>query len=279
MALWPFGKKKDQPTSEQPQDNRAAAPAEESNPFDDEVSEDSAAVNDTVDAEDEDLTSDFNEDEPDPIHDAVNGETGPFDGDQVQFTDFDFSDFSAGVLNLGSLLVPLPKGSEVQVEMGPEGPKMLHILTKHGRVTPVAFAAPATAGQWKESTKDIIRGMKRDGLDVVVERGPWGRELVGTMENGGGVVRILGVDGPRWMLRMTMAAPKESADEMAHLAREITARTFVNRGSQPILAGNSLPVALPKPLAEQVQQEMARRRKAAQEQPQQPPAAPEAPQS
>lgn len=275
MALWPFGKKKDQPTTEENKLPETSPLSEEST-----VTEKDSDL--TVDSLNEDeqpeINSEFSEDEPDPIHDAVSGNTGPFDGDQVQFTDFDFSDFSAGVLNLGSLLIPLPKGSEVQVEMGPEGPKMLHILTQHGRVTPVAFAAPATAGQWKESTKDIIRGMKRDGLDVVVERGPWGRELVGTMENGGGVVRILGVDGPRWMLRMTMAAPKESADQMAELAREITARTFVNRGSQPILAGNSLPVALPKPLAEQVQQEMARRRKAAQEQPAETPA-PETPQS
>lgn len=270
MAMWPFGKKKDtEKTHNQDQDQVAATPAhEEELPT---AEENTTAVDHHLDTDDEAVSSPFHEDEPDPLHDAVSGNTGPFDGDSVNFQDFDFSDFSAGVLNLGSLLVPLPKGSEVQVEMGPDGPKMLHVLTAHGRVTPVAFAAPASAGQWKESTKDIISGMKRDGLDVTIERGPWGRELVGTMENGGGVVRIIGVDGPRWMLRMTMAAPKESADQMAELVREITARTFVNRGNQPILAGNSLPVALPKPLAEQVQQEMARRQKAAKEQAQQAP--------
>lgn len=256
MAMWPFGKKKDSGKPEEPiADPSAQGPS--ANTTD-------ATPDLAVSGEDQ-SGSFFEEGEPDPIHDAVNGNTGPFDGDQVDFKDFDFSDFSAGVLNLGSLLVPLPKGSEVQVEMGPDGPKMLHILTKHGRVTPVAFAAPTSAGQWKEATKDIIEGMKRDGLNVEIERGPWGRELVGTMDNGGGVVRIIGVDGPRWMLRMTMAAPKESAEKMAEVVREITARTFVNRGSQPILAGNSLPVALPKPLAEQVQQEMARRQKAAQD--------------
>lgn len=259
MAMWPFGKKKEVATSDDLTSDPVAQDFDTKN----------TGADSTPSAAEEDLiSSPFGDDEPDPIHDAVNGNTGPFDGDKVNFKDFDFSDFSAGVLNLGSLLVPLPKGSEVQVEMGPEGPKMLHILTPHGRVTPVAFAAPASAGQWKEATKDIIQGMRRDGLDVTIERGPWGRELVGTMENGGGVVRIIGVDGPRWMLRMTMAAPKESADEMAKVVREITARTFVNRGSQPILAGNSLPVALPKPLAEQVQKEMARRQKAAKENPQ-----------
>ena len=202
---------------------------------------------------------------PDPVHDAIDGDSGPFDGDSVNIDDFDFSDFSTGILNLGSMLIPLPFKSEVQVEMGADGPKMLHILTEHGRCTPVAFAAPARAGQWRETVKEITQGMRNDGLDVVVEYGPWGREVVGSAPGGGGIVRIIGVDGPRWMLRMTLAAPIDHADEMATLGREITARTFVMRGKDPSLAGSSLPVALPGPLAAQVQKEMERRQKAAQE--------------
>ena len=211
------------------------------------------------------IMGDKYDDTPDPVHDAIDGDSGPFDGDSVSIDDFDFSDFSTGILNLGSMLIPLPFKSEVQVEMGADGPKMLHILTEHGRCTPVAFAAPARAGQWRETVKEITQGMRNDGLDVVVEYGPWGREVVGSAPGGGGIVRIIGVDGPRWMLRMTLAAPIDHADEMAALGREITARTFVMRGKDPILAGSSLPVALPGPLAAQVQKEMERRQKAAQE--------------
>ena len=211
------------------------------------------------------IMGDEYDDTPDPVHDAIDGDSGPFDGDSVSIDDFDFSDFSTGILNLGSMLIPLPFKSEVQVEMGADGPKMLHILTEHGRCTPVAFAAPARAGQWRETVKEITQGMRNDGLDVVVEYGPWGREVVGSAPGGGGIVRIIGVDGPRWMLRMTLAAPIDHADEMAALGREITARTFVMRGKDPILAGSSLPVALPGPLAAQVQKEMERRQKAAQE--------------
>lgn len=43
-------------------------------------------------------------------------ETGPFDGDSVDITQFDFSDFANGVLNLGSMQLPLPKSSQVQVK-------------------------------------------------------------------------------------------------------------------------------------------------------------------
>lgn len=210
------------------------------------------------------------EEPDDPIHDAITGEHGPFDGDSVPFEDFDFSDFGQGALNLGSLIIPLPMNSEVQVEMGPEGPTMLHILTKYGRCTPVAFAAPRTPGQWKQTVADLTADMEKQGLTVVVEQGPWGREIVGTAPEGAGIVRIVGVDGPRWMLRMTLAAPLEHADAMTELGREIVARTFVYRGQDPILAGSSLPVALPKPLAEQVQQEMARRAQQATEVPNNP---------
>ncbi|MBI8989040.1 DUF3710 domain-containing protein [Corynebacterium meridianum] len=202
-------------------------------------------------------------DGPDPVHDAVAGDVGPFDGGSVDIGQFDFSDFADGVLNLGSLAVPLPRGSEVQVEMGPNGPRMLHIITAYGRITPVAFAAPRSAGQWRESTKEIAEGMRGDGLTVHIEHGPWGREVVGAA--GEAAIRIIGVDGPRWMLRMTLAAPSGSADELAQLGRDVTARTFVYRGDGPMPAGQSLPVALPEALAKQVTQAMQERLKKAQE--------------
>lgn len=196
----------------------------------------------------------------DRIHDGATADFGPFDAAQVDPESYDFSDFADGVLNLGSVIVPLPRPSEVQVEMGPQGPKMLHILTEHGRITPVAFAAPSSAGQWREATKEIAEEMRSQNLQVTIEQGPWGREVVGrTDQENTGIIRIIGVDGPRWMLRMTTAAPAASADAMAELAREVVARTFVVRGNNPVLAGNALPVTLPEPLAKQVQEEMARR--------------------
>jgi len=171
--------------------------------------------------------------------------------------EFDFTDFSLGLLNLGSMKIPLPKNSQVQVEMGDAGPKMVHLVTEFGRVTPVAFAAPRSAGQWSESTEQITQGMIGDGLTVDVEQGPWGPEVVGTGEHG--AIRVIGVEGPRWMLRMTATAPHDKADGLRDLTREITARTFVYRGDNPILAGNSLPVVLPQQLVAQVQQAMQQR--------------------
>lgn len=243
MALWPFGKKKGGDAA------RSVSPAETPQEQDTAVEQ----------AQDVPVGAPGNSSAttPIPTHDAVSGDTGPFDGDSVNIADFDFSDFSAGVLNLGSMQIPLPKESQVQVEMGDQGPKMLHIVTRHGRITPVAFAAPRSAGQWEEASGEISEGMERDGLTVRTEPGPWGPEIVGEGPNG--IIRIIGVDGPRWMLRMTLAAPEASATDLLTLAREVTARTFVYRGDNPILAGSSLPVALPQELVNQVQQAMQQR--------------------
>ncbi|MCQ9342489.1 DUF3710 domain-containing protein [Corynebacterium kozikiae] len=244
---WPFSKKRTDETStaDQPTTDHPAAGIEGETP--------------AAEAVEATQVGDFHADEQ-VAHDPVSGEMGPYDAGLVNPQEFDFSDFSDGVLNLGSLIVALPRPSEVQVEMGPQGPKMLHILTEHGRLTPVAFAASKTDGHWREHTKVVAEDMRAQNLHVTIEQGPWGREIVGKPEQeGAGIIRIIGVDGPRWMLRMTTAAPADKAEAMAELAREVVARTFVVRGNNPILAGNSLPVTLPEPLAKQVQQEMTRR--------------------
>lgn len=185
--------------------------------------------------------------------------SGPFDGGEHSPEDYDFSDFSNATLDLGSLLLPLPKQSQVQVEMGPRGPKMLHILTEQGRITPVAFAAPASGGQWEKAIEDIRSSMEKDGITVSIEQGPWGPEIVGRATEKGNVIRIIGVDGPRWMLRVTLATHNDKAEAIAQIGRDVIARTFVQRGDAAILAGDSLPVRLPKPLADQVVAEMKRR--------------------
>ena len=258
MAFWPFGKKKKKQKQENPvessplepkQDQPAAEPeaapkieaAEEASPVEKQEAAPASAPVASAAAGVEALTD----------YDPVGGSTGPFDGDNVDIEDFDFSDFSNVTLNLGSIRVPLPKESQVQVEMGEQGPKMVHVVTRYGRITPVAFAAPRTGGLWEESSQEIIEGMRAEGMPVEIQQGPWGQEIVGTGSNG--VIRIIGVEGPRWLYRVTLAAPTGSEDQLAEIGRETIARSFVYRGEDPILAGNSLQVVLPAQLAQQVQ--------------------------
>ena len=270
MAIWPFGKKKKKKQAEAEAEASAQAPVEPA------VTEEQPAPAESAAAEEAPVSVETPEEQHAPAmqasaaeglqaltdYDPVGGSTGPFDGDNVEIEDFDFSDFSQATLNLGSMRIPLPKESQVQVEMGEQGPKMVHIVTRFGRLTPVAFAAPRTGGLWEESSEEIIEGMRSEGMPVELQQGPWGQEIVGTGTNG--VIRIIGVEGPRWLYRVTLAAPTGSEDQLAELGRETVARSFVYRGEDPILAGNSLPVVLPAQLAQQVQQAAEERARQAQ---------------
>lgn len=261
MALWPFGRNKKKAEPEAP-----VAPAAPVESVEDAQPVEAAPAEVPVYTEEQPQeVAAAPGTEPIANYDPVGGTTGPFDGDSVEIEDFDFTDFSDATLNLGSMRIPMPKGTQVQVEMGDEGPKMVHIVTPSGRFTPVAFAAPRTGGLWEESAAEIAEGMRSEGMPVRFEQGPWGKEIVGTGTNG--VVRIIGVEGPRWLFRVTLAAPTGREDAMAQLGRETIARSFVYRGEDPVLAGNSLPVTLPEQLALQVQQAVAAR--AAQQQGQQ----------
>ena len=266
MALWPFGKKKKKQKPENPVESSPLEPKQDQPAAEPEAApkieaaEEAAPVEQPVEKQEEKpeaapasapVASAAAGVEALTDYDPVGGSTGPFDGDNVDIEDFDFSDFSNVTLNLGSIRVPLPKESQVQVEMGEQGPKMVHVVTRYGRITPVAFAAPRTGGLWEESSEEIIAGMRSEGMPVEIQQGPWGQEIVGTGTNG--VIRIIGVEGPRWLYRVTLAAPTGSEDQLAEIGRETIARSFVYRGEDPILAGNSLQVVLPAQLAQQVQ--------------------------
>src|SRR5699024_948820 len=176
----------------------------------------------------------------------------------VDIETFDFSEFSTGILDLKSMKIPLPKRSQVQVEMGPQGPKMLHINTEFGRITPVAFAAPRSSGQWESSVGELVENIHRDGMQTDLEEAPWRTEICA--QNANDMISIIGIEGPRWLLRLTLAAPTGKEEGLTELAREVVSRVFVYRGDEPILAGNSLPVTMPPQLVKQVQDEMERRK-------------------
>jgi hypothetical protein len=91
------------------------------------------------------------------------------------------------------------------------------------------------------------------------------------------VVRFIGVDGYRWMIRCVVNGPEQTIDELSDQARQALADTVVRRGETPLPVRTPLPVQLPEPMAAQLQAaaaEQAAAQQAAQEQ-QQPPQTPQ----
>ncbi len=177
--------------------------------------------------------------------------TGPFDYEEVSEILAEISDQH---LDLGSVLLPVPDGGQLQVEMTPDGtPQAVHLATPHGRLTVAAYAAPKSPGQWRTVAADLADSLRADGAQVSVQTGPWGRELHAVTE--GADLRFIGVDGYRWMVRLVAAGPSGAADEggpLVEAARAILAETVVRRGDEPMPVREPLPVVLPQELADQL---------------------------
>ncbi|WP_068063990.1 DUF3710 domain-containing protein, partial [Nocardia xishanensis] len=139
--------------------------------------------------------------------------TGPYDYDDVSEL---LDTVAEQRLDLGSVILPVPPGGQLQVEMSPDGtPQAVHLATEHGRITVAAYAAPKSPGQWRAVAADLADSLRKEGARVAVETGPWGREILAITE--GADLRFIGVDGYRWMVRLVAAGPSGAADDGAPL--------------------------------------------------------------
>ena len=113
---------------------------------------DSKDANDVSDAEDVEDADDLD---------------GPFDID-------DFDDPSTAALarlDLGSVLIPMPEAGQVQVELTEGGvPSAVWVVTPNGRFTVAAYAAPKSAGLWREVAAELADSLRKD-VDKVEHRG------------------------------------------------------------------------------------------------------------
>ncbi len=194
--------------------------------------------------EDDDVVGGQAADEPEDLD-------GPFDID-------DFDDPAVAELarlDLGSVLIPMPETGQLQVELTETGvPSAIWVVTPNGRFTIAAYAAPKTGGLWREVAGELADSLRKDSAKVSIKDGPWGREVVGTAS---GVVRFIGVDGYRWMIRCVINGPHETMDALEAEARAALADTVVRRGDTPLPVRTPLPVQLPEAMAEQLRQAAA----------------------
>jgi hypothetical protein len=176
---------------------------------------------------------------------------GPFD-----IEDFDDAAVAeAGRLDLGSVLLPLPSSAQLQVELTETGvPSAVWVVTANGRFTVAAYAAPKTGTLWREVAGELAESLRKDGAEVSIQDGRWGREVVGTAT---GVVRFIGIDGYRWMIRCVVNSSPENIDALTDEARETLVDTVVRRGETPLPVRTPLPVQLPEPMASQLREAAA----------------------
>ena len=189
---------------------------------------------------------------------------GPFDIDDFD----DPADAELARLDLGSVLIPMPAGGQLQVELTEGGvPSAVWVVTVNGRFTIAAYAAPKTVGLWREVATELADSLRKDSAQVSIKDGPWGREVVGVAS---GVVRFIGVDGYRWMIRCVVNGPQETIDALVDEARTALADTVVRRGDTALPVRTPLQVQLPEPMVEQLREAAAQQASQQTEEPQPP---------
>ncbi|NMN00403.1 hypothetical protein G1C96_0982 [Bifidobacterium sp. DSM 109958] len=226
MGLFGFGKKKHQ--------DDAASEAEADETKKDAVEAEASEADEQTDA-DEQAAEGF----------SGRGETtGPWDVDDEDVPDYD------EYLDIGSLMLPMLPMQFENAALRLKGDRatgaVLGAIITVGNSTLEleAYAAPKTMGLWDDVRADL-RDANQEATEV---DGTFGKELLLPVHLKGGTVltRIVGVDGPRWMLRGIFAGKAaEDGEEQKKVLDEYFTKVVVVRGEEPLAPRDMIPMHPP----------------------------------
>lgn len=179
--------------------------------------------------------------------DAEAAADGPYDVDELPEDDIPR-------LDLGSLLVaPLPD-RELRVQVDEQSGEVRAVLlaTEEGALELRAFAAPRHGDLWSDIRPQIAADAARRGGTATEREGRFGTELVCEVQlarpdgqTGTQTSRVIGVNGPRWLLRATFLGEPAREPEAAAEWEAAIAQLAVRRGNHAMPVGEQLPLNLP----------------------------------
>jgi hypothetical protein len=175
---------------------------------------------------------------------------GPFDSTEVDADVLEAEDR----IDLGALVITGQPGMELRLQVDEQSGQVQAILLvlEDSALELRAFAAPKKTGIWTEVRREIAAEASRMGGTATETDGPFGTELVLVVpvEDPEGQIfsqtsRVIGVDGPRWLLRATVLGRAAVEPEAAPPMEETLRSTIVVRGTEPMAVRESLPLRLP----------------------------------
>ncbi|WGX94555.1 DUF3710 domain-containing protein [Nocardioides sp. L-11A] len=173
---------------------------------------------------------------------------GPFDVD-------DLPEDGVARLDLGSLLVAPSDGRElrVQVDEASGAVRAVLLATDAGALELRAFAAPRNGDLWSEIRPQIAADAARRGGTATEREGRFGTELVCEVrltrpdgQTGTQTSRVIGINGPRWLLRATLLGDPARDPETAGAWEAAIEQVAVRRGNHAMPVGEQLPLSLPE---------------------------------
>lgn len=192
-----------------------------------------------------DTQSDPGEPEAEDVADQAGNERarGPLDSEELP------AQGSVERIDLGSLLIePAPdRELRLQVDQSSGAVQAIHLVGPDGVLELRAFAAPRNGDLWAETRPVIAAEVAQSGGTVTDREGPWGPELL--CETGAGdqrqKTRIVGINGPRWMMRCVLLGAPALQPEKATSWEETIRKVVVHRGTAAMPVGEALPVVMP----------------------------------
>jgi hypothetical protein len=184
---------------------------------------------------------------PDP--DPVAPSRGPHD-----IADVDVENDGVDRVDLGGMLIAPAPGLELrlQVDEATGVVQSVMVAGADGAVELRAFASSRGGEMWDDVRRQIASDTAQRGGTASEREGTWGTELtcqvqVTTPEGrvGRQDSRVVGVQGPRWLLRATFLGKPATSPETAAAYEGVVSDVVVRRGSVAMAPGDALPLTLP----------------------------------
>ncbi|MBC9731957.1 DUF3710 domain-containing protein [Nocardioides marmotae] len=174
--------------------------------------------------------------------------TGPYDSSELPPGDGERVD-------LGSLLIAAAPGRELRLQVDERTGEVQAVLLtgSDGALELRAFAAPRNGDLWSELRPRIVAEMAQRGGTATERPGRFGTELLCdlpvTLADGQAATqpsRIIGIDGPRWLLRATLLGRPAVDPEAGREWEDVITTVAVHRGTGAVPPGDPLPVTMPE---------------------------------
>ncbi|MDO5721233.1 MAG: DUF3710 domain-containing protein [Actinomycetaceae bacterium] len=178
---------------------------------------------------------------------------GPYDASQ--------RDTSQGYLDFGALYLPSVPGVQIQPEFGADGSSInrLGVVVGSSRLNIMVAASPTTGGSWDRVRQKTLESVANEGVKAREVKGRWGTEIQaassGTTPDGRKVknfIRIVGVEGPRWVLRIDIQGPAAVEEAAFNQVSEIIDNIVVYRDKSPRPPESVIALTLPQELIDKL---------------------------
>jgi hypothetical protein len=176
---------------------------------------------------------------------------GPWD---VSELDGSRPSHTAPRLDLGGMRIRPGAGMQVQMQVDQSSGKATSVLlvADNAALQLMATAAGKTKPLWPQTRRAVKADADRKRGTTQEGKGPWGpvlrMSIPATTSDGKTGVQpsvVLGIDGPRWMLRATMLGRAAVDQEQMNRMMAIVQDTVVVRGDAPMAPGELIELTPP----------------------------------